>query len=484
MNWEELFCVEMAPMPAVVVIFGATGDLAQRKLFPALRNLHDRKLFNEQSTIIACGRREYSDESFRTLLGGDSDFLQHVHYCRGDNSEDDIYLKLAAMLKAAADKSTDYPCNTLFYLALSSPDMLIVCRKLAEHGLLQESVADPAWKHVIFEKPFGRDLATAAGLNDKLHELLKEEQIYRIDHYLGKETVQNILMLRFANMIFEPLWRAEYIEKVEITVAEELGVERRGNYYDHSGALRDMFQNHMLQLLALTAMEVPSSFDADAVRDEKTKLLRSIRPFDRRTLDQYWVRGQYADYCREPDVAPDSKTETYVAAKLFIDNWRWRDVPFFLRSGKRLGRKKSEIAITFKSIPHSIFPNIAAGDLPGNVLILQIFPQEGMKLALQAKKPGAKLCIGTMQLEFDYSSLGKNPADDAYERLLLDALLGDPSLFIRSDFILESWKLLSPVLSTWESSDEKPTLYAPGSNGPAAADKLTAPAAWRQLELD
>lgn len=488
MDFQELFCIETAPMPSVVVIFGATGDLAKRKLFPALQSLYDRKLLNEQSGIIACGRRDYDDDSFRKLCGAQGDFLQYIRYCRGDNNDDSTFIKLKNMLSEADAECGDYSCNHLFYLALSSGDMLTVCRKLSEHGLLDES-GTTAWRHVIFEKPFGRDLESAKALNESLHKLLSEEQIYRIDHYLGKETVQNIMMLRFANAIFEPIWRAEYIEQVEITAAESIGVELRGKYYDSAGALRDMFQNHMLQLLSLIAMEVPLSFDASDVRDEKVKLLRSIRPFDTEHLEDFIVRGQYRAargmkcYTQEVDVPADSATETYVAAKLFIDSWRWRNVPFLLRSGKRLRNKKSEIVIKFKNIPHSIFPNIASSDLAGNLLVLQIFPREGISLSLQAKKPGPKLCIGTMKLDFDYGSLNMNSGDDAYARLLLDALLGDASLFIRSDFIEEAWKLLTPVLEKWASGNSSCEFYSAGSDGPAGAEKLTAPANWRSLEL-
>ena len=487
MQFEELFCVETAPMPAVVVIFGATGDLAKRKLFPALRSLHDRNLFNEESVIIACGRRDYTDESFRAMLGGEEAFLKHIRYCRGDNSGNEIYGQIKAVFDEVDSKAADLPFNKLFYLALAADDMLPVCRQLSRFGLLREEEGK-GWSHVVFEKPFGRDLTSARQLNNELLALLNEEQIYRIDHYLGKETVQNILMLRFANMIFEPLWRAEYIERVEITAAESLGVELRGAYYDNSGALRDMFQNHMLQLLSLTAMEVPSSFDADAVRDEKVKLLRAIRPFDLKNLQNSIVRAQYAagegknSYTCEPGVKADSQTETYVAAKIYIDNWRWRNVPFFLRSGKHLSCKKSEIAIIFKNIPHSIFPNVAPENLGSNELVLQIYPNEGITLALNAKKPGPKLCLGRMKLDFDYSSLGRSAHDDAYERLLLDALLGDPTLFIRSDFIIEAWKILTPVLEKWQQSPDKPESYVAGSEGPAGAKRLIAPAVWRELD--
>ncbi len=484
MDWEELFCMEIAPLPAIIVIFGATGDLAKRKLFPALRSLHDRKLFNENSHIIACGRRSYTDGSFRELLGGDEDFLKHITYCCGDNNSSDTYCRLAKIIADFEAQKSDYAYNKLFYLALGANDMLNVCRNLSQHKLLAEPDSGESWSHVIFEKPFGYDLESSRILNNALHGLLDEKQIYRIDHYLGKETVQNILMLRFANVIFEPLWRAEYFERVEITAAESLGVERRGGYYDQAGALRDMFQNHMLQLLSLTAMEVPSSFDADAVRDEKVKLLRAVRHFDLQMLDQQIVRGQYENYGSEKDVSPGSCTETYAAAKILIDNWRWRNVPFFLRSGKALAAKKSEIAVTFKNIPHSIFPNVSPEALAANELVLHIYPSEGITLALQAKKPGPKLCIGRMKLDFDYSSLGKSAGDDAYERLLLDALLGDPTLFIRSDFIEEAWKLFTPVLEHWQKSGTAPEIYPIGSNGPAGADKLIAPASWRSLSED
>ena len=488
MDFQELFCIETAPIPAVVTIFGATGDLAKRKLFPALQSLFKRGLLNGQFRIIACGRRDYNDESFRDICGAEGDFLQYIQYCRGDNQDDATYEKLKSMLADADHICSDYSCNHLFYLALGADDMLEVCGKLSQHGLLDES-NQSAWRHVIFEKPFGYDLPSAEKLNAALHNFLDEKQIYRIDHYLGKETVQNIMMLRFANVIFEPLWRAEYIESVEITAAESLGIEKRGKYYDAAGALRDMFQNHMLQLLSLTAMEVPLSFSADDVRDEKVKLLRSIRRFDLEHLDDFIVRGQYSQagnmngYDQEADVSENSRTETYVAAKFFIDNWRWRSVPFLLRSGKRLRNKKSEIVIKFKSIPHSIFPHIAPGDLTGNLLIMQIFPEEGVTLSLQAKKPGPKLCIGTMTLDFSYRTPEQMPRDDAYERLLLDALLGDSTLFIRSDFIEEAWKLLTPVLEKWSAEQTAPERYPAGSDGPQGAKKLTAPTNWRSLEL-
>lgn len=488
MNWEELLCVEVTPLPGVVVIFGATGDLAQRKLFPALANLAKRGLLHEDSMILACGRQPWSDEAFREHLGGDRKFLRRVFYLEGDNAQDAIYDQLAGRLRQIDATRQDFDFNHLFYMALGAEDALAVIRALERHGLLAET-RDGAWRHVVLEKPFGYDYDSAERLNGELHAMLAENQIYRIDHYLGKETVQNILMLRFANVIFEPLWRAEYIDRVEITAAEELGVEQRGRYYDRAGALRDMFQNHMLQLLSLMAMEPPVSFDADAVRDEKAKLLRSIRPFDLKRLDEQLARAQYVagdglpGYRGEKGIAPDSMTETFVAAKLMIDNWRWKGVPFYLRSGKRLATKKSEIAIIFKRIPHSIFQNIMPEDLCADTLVLQIHPTEGAELALQAKKPGPKLCLGRMTLHFNYNELAPRHGDDAYERLLLDALLGDPSLFIRSDFIEESWKLLTPVLEAWNRQCTHCALefYPARSEGPAGAARLIAPEFWRPL---
>ena len=343
--------------------------------------------------------------------------------------------------------------------------------KLSETGMLTEGDGEDApWRHVVLEKPFGRDFESAEALDRDLHSHMREDQIYRIDHYLGKDTVQNILMLRFANLIFEPIWNSQYIDSVQLTVSETLGVEGRAGYYEQAGLLRDMFQNHMLEMLSLAAMEMPASFSPDDVRDEKVKLIKSIRPFDLSELDRVVVRGQYDGYRAEPGVSPESETETYVAAKLEIANWRWAGVPFYLRSGKKLGARKSEIAIVFKSIPHSIFTPIRARDMQPDTLVLNVQPDEGMELTIQAKQPGPKLCMGGLTLSFRYSDLPGGEGFDAYERLLLDAMLGDQTLFIRSDSIAESWRLFTPLLENWSKLPLE--TYAPGSDGPERAGRL------------
>ena len=344
---------------------------------------------------------------------------------------------------------------------------------------------EEAWSRVIIEKPFGHDLESAVALDKSLKRYIKESQTYRIDHYLGKETVQNILMLRFANAIFEPLWNHTYIEKVEITVAEELGVEKRAGYYDKAGALRDMFQNHMVQMLSLIAMEPPAIFEADAYRDEIAKLISSIRPLEGQDLGKISVRGQYVEavdserpavgYRKEEGVAPNSQTETYVALKLFIDNWRWRGVPFYMRTGKRLPKKSSEIAITFRPIPHSIFKPIRPKDFNQNVLLLRMQPHEGMGLSLEVKSPGSKLCVNTLEMDFSYSDFMQGEdIPDAYERLILDALLGDQTLFVRNDTVEASWRLFMPLLRAWEADlDNVPLCFYPAySEGPKETNEI------------
>ncbi|MBP9624351.1 MAG: glucose-6-phosphate dehydrogenase, partial [Veillonella sp.] len=372
--------------------------------------------------------------------------------------------------------------NALFYLAMPPTMFEPIIKGLALQGLLEEK---DSWARVIIEKPFGRDLESAVALDRALKQYIKESQTYRIDHYLGKETVQNILMLRFANAIFEPLWNHTYIEKVEITVAEELGVEKRAGYYDHAGALRDMFQNHMIQMLSLIAMEPPAVFEADAYRDEIAKLISSIRPLDGQDLGQISVRGQYvesvdperpaAGYRKEEGVAPRSQTETFVALKLFIDNWRWRGVPFYMRTGKRLPKKSSEIAITFKPIPHSIFKPIRPKDFSQNVLLLRMQPHEGMGLSLEVKSPGSKLCVNTLEMDFSYSDFMQGEdIPDAYERLILDGLLGDQTLFVRNDTVEASWRLFMPLLKAWEADfDNVPLCFYPAfSEGPKEANEI------------
>lgn len=489
-RWRGGFCMEVTPLPCLVTVFGALGDLAGRKLFPSLWHLHRRKLLHEESGIIGCGREEMSDDAFRDyvrhLPGIEQtpeleSFLRKIYYHAGDYLAEETCRTLAATLDAAErELGREHFCR-IFYLATAPSLYLPLLELLHEAGLVAEPCKTAEcgqWRHVVFEKPFGHDLASAAKLEQGLLRRLKERQIYRIDHYLGKETVQNILMFRFANMLFEPVWNRNYIDSVEITATETVGVEHRAGYFERAGLLRDMFQNHMLAMLSLVAMEMPSSFAADRVRDAKAALLRSLRPLTASGLEHQLVLGQYAagngmpGYREEPGVAPDSVTETYGALKLFIDNWRWQDVPFYLRSGKRLNAKSSRIVVNFKTIPHSIFEPVRAEDLMRNRLILTVQPQEGLALNLIAKEPGPKLCMGDLTMDFKYSSI-LDPGEtmpEAYERLLLDCMLGDQTLFLRSDNVRLAWQFLMPALEAKEHIT--PFFYPAGSHGPAEADRL------------
>ncbi len=495
-RWRGGFCMEVSPIPDTVVIFGALGDLANRKLIPSLFNLHRRGLFHEKSAIVACGRAPMEQDAYREtvrkLLSEKNPpdrqelietFLKKLFYHAGDYGEDDTYTRLDTQLKEIEHSfSNDNACR-IYYLSTAPTVYLTVVNHLCQAGLLAEDpVTNMPWRHVVIEKPFGRDLESAKELDRNLRKCLNERQIYRIDHYLGKETVQNILMFRFANLIFEPVWNRDYIDSVQITVAETVGVEHRAKYFETAGLLRDMFQNHMFEMLSLVAMEVPASFEASSVRDEKAKLLRSIRPFNLEKLNEQMIRAQYAEgngmaaYRDEPGVAPESQTETYVAAKLLIDNWRWKGVPFYLRSGKRLAAKRSEIVITFKHIPHSIFLPVHSEDLVQNRLTLTVQPQEGLSLSFLAKKPGPKLCMGDLTMDFKYASILEKGESmpEAYERLLLDCMLGDQTLFIRSDTVELAWGLLTPVLEHWKEHPESCPLafYPAGSSGPKEADHL------------
>ncbi|QSH40879.1 glucose-6-phosphate dehydrogenase [Lentisphaerota bacterium ZTH] len=489
--WQGNFCVEISPVPNTIIIFGASGDLTFRKLMPALFNLFRRNLFHENSRVVGCARTVMKTEEYRNRLRekmvenvedpAELDrFLSKVCYMHGGYQDQATYSNLEHLLEKL-EKGQDPVPNRTFYLATPASLYGEIVPLLGRYGITEERNAD-GWRHVVLEKPFGHDVKSARALDMLLHETLSERQIYRIDHYLGKETVQNIMMLRFANVLFEPTWSNKYIDNVQITVAEDIGIGARAGYYEKAGLLRDMFQNHMLEMLALVAMEMPSSFDANSVRDEKLKLINSIRPFPIKHLSKYMIRGQYtADgdmkgYCEEDGVKPDSTTETFVAAKVMIDNWRWHGVPFYLRSGKRLKRKVSEIAIQFKKVPYSIFQPIAAKDMQPDVLVLTVQPDEGMSLGIQAKKPGPKLCMGNLTLDFKYNSIFGGQSHDAYERLLLDAMLGDQTLFIRSDVIAASWRLLTPVLEAWDSFDAHNLdcpchlrKYKAGSWGPADA---------------
>ncbi|MFV0421920.1 glucose-6-phosphate dehydrogenase [Oleidesulfovibrio sp.] len=502
----KAMCEETPPEPCGIVIFGASGDLVARKLLPALFGLYRRNLLPERFFVLGFARTPMTDEEFRTrvrdcILSAHpegveelDEFLALCRYTHGEYDDPEAYADLAL---CSSECALDYHAadNLLFYLALPPQLHAVTVRHLYNAGLTKEGDDGHPWRRVVFEKPFGHDLASALKLDDTLCSMLRQEQIFRMDHYLGKETVQSILMFRFANAIFEPLWNRSYIDHVQITVAESLGVEHRSAYYDNAGCLRDMFQNHMMQMLALVAMEPPTSFDSERVRDERVKLLHSIRPWSKDEICSSVVRAQYgagikADgsplkaYLDEPGIAPRSSTETYVAAKLFIDNWRWQGVPFFLRSGKRMPRKVSEIAVTFRRVPHSMFGMHSKAEMPANVLILKIQPEEGIDLHIQAKQPGPKSCMSTMTLAFKYHEIfGINPPD-AYERLLLDCMLGDRTLFWSREGVEAAWQLITPILETWRDTPEaSPLLHYPaGSWGPDASARLirTIGKRWRE----
>lgn len=506
----EIFCVETQLSACAMVIFGASGDLTQRKLLPAIWSIYQRGQLSEGFFILGCGRSQMSDDKFREglakVLKSNAEsgakamidlFLKRCFYISGNYDSDDLYKKLKDKLKALEGK---YPTGGRRIFYLSTPPSLfpVIVDHLGSAKLTVEDLKNDRWVRVVVEKPFGHDLDSALKLDRQLYKVLNEPQIYRIDHYLGKETVQNILMFRFANAVFEPIWNRRYVDHVQITVAETLGVEHRAGYFEQAGQLRDMFQNHMMQMLALVAMEPPSSFDADRVRDEKLKLLRSIRPFPLGELNRWIVRGQYkhgyngdapvVGYHQEEGVAQDSVTETYVAAKMFLDNWRWQGVPFYLRSGKRLGRRVSEIAIAFKSVPHSMFGSVLPVDPQPNYLVINIQPEEGVSLTIQAKQPGPKIKMTPLTLDFHYRDVFTGALPDAYERLLMDCIAGDQTLFIRHDEVNVAWGLLTPVLDTWAgwAKNRTPFDYPAGSWGPAEADKLLDKSGhqWRSLEGD
>ena len=488
----DIVCAETPAGPTAIVVFGASGDLTQRKLIPALFDLYRRELVSEQFYILGCGRTHISDEDFAKIAAETIKkenaktqmkiFTDKCHFISGDYNDAKFYQSLKQRIEEL-NRLHKVDGNLIFYLSVPPFLYPLIVEKLGAAGLT--CLDDPEQKRrirLIVEKPFGRDLKSAAELNTVISKCFDESQIYRIDHYLGKETVQNILMFRFANSIFEPVWNRDYIDHVQITIAESVGVEHRTGYYDKSGALRDMFQNHMLQMLALVAMEPPPSFEADRVRDEKVKLLRSIRPIEFQPWSAQIIRGRYTagkvngkevcGYLQEQNVPEDSKTETFVAAKLFIDNWRWRDVPFYVRTGKRLAAKDTEIVITFKKVPHSMFVSAGLDELPPNVLTLQIQPEEGMSLQFQAKRPGSKMCMGTLDMRFHYADVFGVEMPEAYGRLLLDAMLGDQTLFNRYDSVETAWKFFDPVLKTWQDSDTQPYDYPAGAQSFPAADNL------------
>lgn len=462
--------------PTTIVIFGASGDLTQRKLIPALFQNYIKDRLPIPFHIIGYARRPWSHEEFKLHLQTGfqelaptdyqadrwADFAQHISYVQGDLDKEEGYGRLNQQLTLVEQTPI---ANRLYYLAIGPEYFVSVAEHLANANLHQEN---GGWRRLVVEKPFGTDLSSAHALNEALHRFFTESQIYRIDHYLGKETAQNILFLRFANTIFEPIWNRNYIANVQITAAETVDVGHRAGYYDKAGVLRDMVQNHLFQLLSLVAMEPPASFSSDMVRNEKAKLLAAIRP----VASEDVVLAQYEDYRQAEGVVQDSRTPTFAALKLFLDNWRWKDVPFYLRSGKALERKNTEIVVQFQRPPHLMFNMAQDEDFTANKLSISIQPDEGIHLQFEAKTPDSDQVTSPVAMEFHYQKSFKGQAlPDAYERLLLDALEGDASLFTRSDSIENAWRLIDPLIA----SDSLPIhLYARGSWGPAAADELLA----------
>ncbi len=497
------------PEPVSVVIFGATGDLTARKLVPALFSLAQEDRLPVAFNVVGYARRDWSHEEFRAKMlegvsqfsrynPGQSDrapwdrFAQHLHFVQGRFDEVGRFQALDHFLSELASKH-GMPDNRLYYLAAPPQwyEDIVTC--LGETGMSRDG--DSGWRRIVTEKPFGRDLVSATALNAKVHLAFREPQVYRIDHYLGKETVQNILVLRFANAIFEPIWNRRYIDHVQISVAESIPVGSRAGYYDEVGVVRDIFQNHILQVLTLVTMEPPVAFEADAIRDEKVKVLRAVRSMRPEEVAVRTVRAQYTagtingkwipGYRETPGVAEDSQTPTYAAMEWYIDNWRWQGVPFYIRSGKCMATRTTEVSIHFKSPPHLLFDTLDGNDLPSNVLALRIQPDEGITLGFGAKRPGQGMVPRPVTMDFRYgASFGIASPPDAYERLLLDAMLGDATLFIRSDEIERAWRLIDPVLAVWET-DQTPTLetYEAGTWGPTGADALLARAGrrWRRL---
>jgi glucose-6-phosphate 1-dehydrogenase len=484
--------IEPTPGPTTLVIFGASGDLTRRKLLPALYHLSRGQRLPAHFTVVGVARSAFGDDSFRQQLheslrefagvaGGDDiarSLAERMYYVNGELDDPALYSRLAARVKETAG-----PSGILFYLAVPPSVYGAVIERLGAAGLASETGRE--WRRVIIEKPFGSDLKSARELNAVVHRHFHEEQVFRIDHYLGKETVQNLLVFRFANGMFEPIWNRRYVDHVQITAAETVGVERRAGYYERAGALRDMVQNHLMQLLALVAMEPPSTFTAESVRDRKSDALLSIQPIvDDAAADMpHVVRGQYGagwvagsevpGYRAEPDVDAASTTETFVALRFQLDSWRWAGVPFYLRTGKRLPKRTTEIAIQFRQPPLQIFKRASPSTVAPNLLVVNVQPDEGISLRFEAKMPGTRMQLAPVMMNFRYTTAFGGGVPEAYETLLLDAMLGDPTLFARHDFVEASWELITPVLDAWRESSAPPVgFYEAGAWGPPEAEAL------------
>ena len=480
--------------PCVMVIFGVTGDLTKRKLIPALLNLAQENVLSKQFAIVGFAGNDYDTESFRRALGEEIpkfasdpidlkmwDWLaERIYYVKGDFQDPEAYVRLQQQIEAA-ERQHSAGGNKFFYLAVAPRFFAPIVQQLGAIGLTREE--DDQWTRVIVEKPFGHDLESARQLNADLKKALTEKQIYRIDHYLGKETVQNVMVFRFTNNIIEPLWNRNYVDHVQITAAETVGVEHRGGFYETAGALRDMVPNHLFQLLTMTAMEPPISFDADEVRNKQAEVLHAIQPLSPEEVLTNMVRGQYGEgfvdgqkvvgYRQEPDVAKDSNTETFVALKLQIDNWRWAGVPFYLRTGKRLKSRATEIVIQFRRTPFVLFRNTAVRNLATNRLVIHIQPHEGISLSFGAKIPGSVMHLGVVNMDFDYTTYFGAEHGTGYERLLRDCMVGDATLFQRADMVEAGWSVIQPILDVWRALPARgfPN-YPAGSWGPPEAEEL------------